>query len=138
MFNNLNYGFHSTELGRHNNVWNENCFCNVLNCGVGDDKIQNILWQLIISLRGIKGFPVTWWLQLINKSILYKRCQRNLIWNCVHFSFSYVNQGTNCFFKSGTFILKFIWKKRGTQNYLNLYAKALRFSIMLEISSMIN
>ena len=58
MFNNLNYGFHSTELGRHNNVWNENCFCNVLNCGVGDDKIQNILWQAQNLPKCIKGFAV--------------------------------------------------------------------------------
>ena len=132
MFNNLNYGFHSTELGRHNNVWNENCFCNVLNCGVGDDKIQNILWQaqnLPTMYKGICSYVniyvyiyiyiymmyiyiytyiytyhwilPTWRLQLINKSILYKQ---NLKWNCVQYSFSFVNQGTNCFLKSGTVV----------------------------------
>ena len=31
-------------LSQYQNIWNRNYSFNTLNCGIGDDKVQNILW----------------------------------------------------------------------------------------------
>ena len=32
-------------LSRYQNIWNRNFSFNTLNCGIGRDKVQNVLWQ---------------------------------------------------------------------------------------------
>ena len=32
-------------LSRYQNIWNGNFSFNTLNCGIGGDKAQNVLWQ---------------------------------------------------------------------------------------------
>ena len=41
-------------LIRYQNMWNENFSFNTLNCGVGGDKVQNVLWQAH-NLRALKS-----------------------------------------------------------------------------------
>ena len=41
-------------LSRYQNIWNRNFSFNTLNCGIGGDKVQNVLWQAHI-LPAIKS-----------------------------------------------------------------------------------
>ena len=34
-----------TGLSPYQNIWNGNFSFDMLNCGIGDDKVQNILWR---------------------------------------------------------------------------------------------
>ena len=131
----------STEVGlsQYQNVSNGNFSFSTLNCDIGNDEIQNVLWRAHNFFAEKKKKNVE---NVKNVEILCSK-RKFKIKVCPVFIWLYRSRQRwdfgQWFPKSRTFLFRknSFGAKTETSNYLNLYAKTLEIPMIPEISTII-